>query len=386
MTSTTHYADLGPFSDLVAAAEQRSSADHEPISHGNGTHPAELTRRVLGFSAEDEAPTDVRVETQWERAGVAGAEISWSVGYGPRTHAFVVKPADADEPLPGIVALHSHDGFTYYGKEKVCDGPDGMPQALRTIRERGYGDRPFAEALALEGYVVLAPDVFCWGSRRFPFDSMPNRVREVAEALTPTAEQPEEVPEEIVRHNIASHHHEQILEKYCTVLGTTMAGVVAAEDRAAVAYLISREDVREGPVGCVGMSGGGARAALLHATCDRIGAAVVVAMMTTYAGLLDHNIASHTWMLFPAGWARHGDWPDLAAARAPVPLMVQYAMDDGLFTPAGMKDAHQRLTERYTDAGAADAYEGQFYDGPHRFDVEMQDAAFAWLSRMLSHA
>ena len=82
-------------------------------------------------------------------------------------------------------------------------------------------------------------------------------------------------------------------------------------------------------VGCIGLSGGGNRAALLTATHDRIAATVIIGLMTTYEGLLDHNL-SHTWMLFPFGWARYGDWPDLAACRAPSPLLVQYDLEDNL--------------------------------------------------------
>jgi hypothetical protein len=41
---------------------------------------------------------------------------------------------------------------------------------------------------------------------------------------------------------------------------------------------------------------------------------VSVGLMSMYEGLLDHNL-SPTWMFFPFGWARYGDWPDLAAYR-----------------------------------------------------------------------
>ena len=127
-------------------------------------------------------------------------------------------------------------------------------------------------------------------------------------------------------------------------------------------------------------------AALLQATCDRIAAAVVVGMMSTYDELLDHNVAGHSWMFFPAGWSRHGDWPDLAACRAPSPLLVQYDLDDELFTPSGMRAAHKRIAAHYQASGDVDAYVGQFYDGPHKFDVEMQEAAFVWLRRQLETA
>nr|MDT0664725.1 hypothetical protein [Micromonospora sp. DSM 115978] len=96
-------------------------------------------------------------------------------------------------------------------------------------------------------------------------------------------------------------------------------------------------------------------------------------------GLLDQHIADHTWMFFPAGWARHGDWPDLAACRAPSPLLVQYNRSDQLFSQAGMGAAHQRLTALYRNSGQPAAYTGQFFDGPHRFDRVMQAAAVDWL-------
>jgi dienelactone hydrolase len=157
-----------------------------------------------------------------------------------------------------------------------------------------------------------------------------------------------------------------------------MAGVVAFEDRVALNYLLSRADVDAGHIGCIGLSGGGNRAALLTATHDSIQATVIIGLMTTYPSLLDHNM-SHTWMLFPFGWSRHGDWPDIAASRAPLPLLVQYDLDDDLFTKDGMRDAHTRLQNHYASVGKPAVYTGQFYPGPHKFDLEMQAVAFDWL-------
>jgi len=149
-------------------------------------------------------------------------------------------------------------------------------------------------------------------------------------------------------------------------------------------YLRSRPDVLADCVGCVGLSGGGNRAALLQATYDDLQAAVIVGLMGTYASLLDHNVADHTWMFFPSDWAQSGDWPDLAACRAPSPLLVQYDSDDSLFTMGGMKDADRHLQALYAKVGAPDAYRGEFYPGPHKFDLEMQASAFSWLKRKLA--
>jgi dienelactone hydrolase len=185
-------------------------------------------------------------------------------------------------------------------------------------------------------------------------------------------------------YNRLAARHEHVIAKYCALLGTSLAGTVAYEDRIAAAYLASRSEVRPGALGCVGLSGGGCRAALLQATSERVGGAVIAGMMTTHHALLDHHVANHTWMFFPPNLAARGDWPDLAACRAPSPLMVQYLLDDALFPVAGMRTAHRLLAERYERANAADAYVGEFYPGPHRFDVQMQLSASNRLTRWLS--
>ena len=121
----------------------------------------------------------------------------------------------------------------------------------------------------------------------------------------------------------------------------------------------------------------------LRATSDQLGACVIVGMMSTYDELIDQCVAPHTWMLFPAGWSRRGDWPDLAASAAPAPLLVQYLLDDAQFTVAGMRGADARMAAHYRSAGSAEAYRGEFYPGPHRFDAPMQESAFSWLKTHL---
>jgi hypothetical protein len=106
-----------------------------------------------------------------------------------------------------------------------------------------------------------------------------------------------------VAYNRAALGHEHLVAKYCTLLGTSLAGVVAYEDRTAVRYLRSRRDVVAEPVACLGLSGGGCRAALLHATCEDVAGAVIVGMMTTHPALLDRLVEPHLDVL-PAGIGR----------------------------------------------------------------------------------
>ncbi|MCK2221866.1 dienelactone hydrolase family protein [Actinomadura sp. ATCC 31491] len=325
--------------------------------------PTPALRRAVreAIGVLDLRAADVHVERAWTDGDLAGEELSWDVGFGPRTHAFLLRPRAATGPLPGVVALHCHASMKWAGKEKIADAPEGPTPEVARLRAAIYGGRAFANALARRGFVVLAHDVFAWGSRRLPLDLPPGEESEAD------------------RYDAAARAHEHVLAKHCAVLGTSFAGVVAAEDLAAAAYLRSRPDVAR--VGCAGLSGGGLRAALLGAFDERVDAVVVAAMATSYRDLLDGHVARHTWMFYPPGLPRLADYPDLVAARAPAPLMVQYATRDELFPAAGMRRAHETIAARYRDA--PEAYEAVFADVPHSFDVPMQERAFDWLARHL---
>ncbi len=318
---------------------------------------------------------------------MAGEEVSWSVGYGPRTRAWLFRPAGVQDALPGVMALHDHSGFKFYGKEKIADGPHEADGLVVELRQRHYGGRAFANELARAGFAVLVPDTFLWGSRRFALEEMvPQQTPSpesdwVAQAMDGANAGSSGGAEDIRAYNRAAAAHEHIVAKYCTLLGTSLAGVVAYEDRVALQYLKAQAGVIGDRISCIGLSGGGCRAALLQATSPDISAAVVVGMMSTYDQLLDSHVACHTWMLFPPGLMGLGDWPDLAACRAPSPLLVQYCRDDELFSRAGMIEAHDRISATYSSAGAPENYMGEFYEGGHQFDLAMQEAAFARLAQ-----
>ena len=377
-----NYRHLGVYSDWVDAAQRQQALFPDALP---GPATQARVREVLGFCGADEIPLDLRIEQTWQDGDLLGEELSWSVGFGPRTHAYVIKPAQANGPLPGIVALHDHSDYKFYGKEKIADGPQGVAPGLKTLRDLEYGGRSYVSALAREGFVVLVHDCFLWGSRKFPLETMIAAVGEPVGEPTKSSDAPsssDDVPAEIERYNAVAAVHEHRAAKYCAVLGSSLAGVVSFEDRVAANVLLSRPDVIASQVGCIGLSGGGNRAALLNATHERIAATVIIGLMTTYEGLLDHNM-SHTWMLFPFGWSRYGDWPDLAACRAPRPLLVHYDLDDDLFTPEGMCAADAKLAAHYARVGQPGNYLGQFYPGPHKFDLGMQRDAFAWLVQRL---
>ena len=259
---------LGVYGDWVDEAARRG--DLWPAAR-DGQALRRAVRTMLAFG-DDPGRADVawlgaQVERTWVADGLRGQEVSWSVGYGPRTRAWVLRP-DTDEVLPGVVALHCHGRVKRYGKEKLSDGPGGPAFGVPAVRDDLYDGRAYADDLARLGFVVLVHDVFLWGSRRFDPATMGAALRREA-VPAETAE----TAETLARYEDLAAEHEHLVAKYCTVLGTSLAAVVSHEDRLATAYLAGRPDVRADRIGCVGLSGGGARAAFLLATSEHIRAA-----------------------------------------------------------------------------------------------------------------
>lgn len=374
-----NYTHLDIYSNIIAEAHRQQTL-FPPAAPGPETQ--QIFRDLLGFAGGIEQAIDPRVERSWEKDGLLGEEISWSVGYGPRTLAWFFRPANASRPLPCVLALHDHGGFKYFGKEKIAEGPDPIAPILAEFQDAAYGGRAWVNALAKKGFAVLVHDTFLWGSRKFPLETMQKSV-----ALGIPGQEEFMASHggmsEAAWYNFWAGQHEHIVSKYCNLLGTSMAGVVSHEDRIALNYLRSRPEVDPCQSACMGLSGGGNRAVLLSATVPDLKAAAVIGLMSTYAGLLDHNVATHTWMFFPFGLARIADWPDMAACRAPAPLLVQYDNEDLLFTLQGMQSAHEKIAAIYQNTDSPQNYSGQFYPGPHKFDHEMQEAAFDWLARWL---
>lgn len=303
----THLGSFAAFVDMAKAQKPLF-----PVAP-----PGESTRRsaweVFEFTAHGEQPGDARVERSWRADGVDGEEVSWSVGYGPRTYAWILKPAQAQGPLPGVLALHDHGHYKLSRKEKIADGPDEPVPGLEAFRQLYYGGRAYADQLAREGFVVLAHDAFLWGSHKFPLDEMTDMERGLAKAVE-AGLGPEVSSAAADFYNGAAYSHEHVIAKYCALLGTNITAVVAYEDRAALNYLRARSDVVADQVACIGLSGGGLRAAVLRATSDHLRGCAIVGMMSTYDELINSCVAPHTWMLSPP-----------AGAAVAIGLILQHA-------------------------------------------------------------
>jgi dienelactone hydrolase len=297
--------------------------------------------------------------------------------------AWVLVPSRRSGRVPGVVALHCHGGEYVFAHEKILSRAD-EPAHIAAYRERLYG-RPYAEALARRGHVVLAIDAFYFGLRRLRVEDLETKTApgDVRGALEQLRTLPEGTLEWARAVNGLCRQYEHLTAKTIFAAGATWPGILTWDDARSVDYLSSRPEVDASRIGCVGLSLGGIRAARLAGFDPRVKASVVVGWMPEFQKLLPNHIKSHTWMAYLPGLAASLDLPDVAALTAPGALLVQQCARDSLYPTAAMRSANEKLERIYAKAGIPERFRGVFHDEPHSFTPAMQDEAFAWLERWL---
>ncbi len=306
---TRHYEHLGIFSDLVDEARRQGPLYPSPLP---GPQTQALVREALGFCCGPETPTGRPGGTALGARSLAGEELSWSRATGrARTRISSSRPRPQG-PLPALVALHDHGGFKYCGKEKIADGSLIAAHCRTCWRATGSsttaaGPTPTPWHARVSSFWCLTPS--CGAAGAFPGDharGSAQRSGRIAGRLATTR-----------LGSAAGRSPNTTRRRACT--NTRYPNTATPWAPAWPAWSVMRTASRSttsdrGPM-CAAR-GWAAWAFPAAATARRCStrpmmaslAAVIVGLMSTYEGLLDHNM-SHTWMLFPFGWARHGDWP-----------------------------------------------------------------------------
>jgi dienelactone hydrolase len=353
---------------VVRSAEPYVGADSDGTALG----------RVLGLRRLADHPTVIE-EGRKRLDGLLIRRLRYSVGYGPDTIAWLLRPAGVRRSLPGVLGMHCHGGIRSVGAEQLVDlGADSSPRAV-WLRDTYYSGRAPANELARQGYAVLVHDTFSWGSRRFDLSRPTPRLAALLEAQSALWRKQGIQPTEEERFDVASGLHEDTLAKAAGALGQTFAGAVLSDDLVALSVLAGERGTDPERLGTFGFSGGGGRSLLLAALEHRVAACVVSCMMATFPSLVPGELDTHSWLLHVPGLWCLMDWPELTSlGRAR--FLVQYRIDDELFPGAGMEAAHDQLLRLHA---CTTRYRGSFTRGAHAFDAAMQDEAWAFLVAVL---
>ncbi len=330
-----------------------------------------IMHRALGYNPPIVDPRP-EVVSRVDLGEVVREKILFSTTPEFRVPAYVHVPKNRRGRLPAIVDLHSHGGMFIFGKEKVIDFGVNHP-AMVEYQKENYAGRPTATEFARRGYVVITIDAFPFGERRLMMD----------EDLKYGWERSKYTLKDVRALNAKCREKESAIVKSLTYAGATWPGVVAWDDMRTVDYLVTRPEVDPARIGCCGVSMGGWRSLMLSGLDDRISAGCVAGFMSTVRPMIRRHMETHSFVHFIPGLHEYLDLPDVVALRAPKPLMVLQCKLDGLFPLDGMEAAVRKISAVYAKAGAPDAFVGKFYDVPHRFDVPMQEDAFAWFDKHL---
>jgi dienelactone hydrolase len=313
--------DLGAGTDGVEQLEAWRSRVRTRLSALLGPSPTPVPLRIE-ISASISPPT---AGGRYERVRCVWDSDEWM-----SVPAELLVPVDRTEPGPAVLAIHGHGP----GRTHICQPPSEGPG--------GY-----AHDLAERGYVVLAPDLRCFGERadwnppdHYACDT--NLVHAVMAGESPLAAN---------------------LWDLARGLDVLADHPLVDPDRLAV----------------VGFSYGATCALFLAALDDRVAAAVV-------SGYLSSVAASHRvpWNMCGSqvlpGMLGHLEHLDVAALVAPRPLLIQSGREDDIFPLPAALDTVAQLQRVFAGLDAADHLRHNVWEGGHEWHGP---PAYAFLEELL---
>lgn len=109
--------------------------------------------------------------------GIRIEELTWQLPHGPPTRAVLLRPTtfcEGDQPLPAVLALHCHGGDKHFGVEKITITDRPQHSLMEAHQRVFYEGKAWANECARRGFVVLAHDVFPFGSRKVGRAAVPS--------------------------------------------------------------------------------------------------------------------------------------------------------------------------------------------------------------------
>lgn len=312
-------------------------------------HEAALAsaRRLMLLPGDDGGAFATEVIAEQDRGGLVAQSLALRGALGDRVSALYLRPK-GDGPHPAVLLLHDHGARFDIGKEKLIR-PLVASAAADAWVQRYYGGAFVGDTLVQAGFAVLAIDALGWGER-----SRPGFARDDQQAL--------------VNHLLQ--------------LGHSWAGLIASDDLRSHRWLRERPEVDARRVAVLGFSMGAFRAWQLAAVAPEVSACVAAHWMCTREGLLragEHTLQGQSaFSMAHPGLAAELDHPDVAALIAPRPLLLFGSPDDRLFPWDATQAAWHRLEPAWS---GGKRFGTQATRGGHRFDLDQQRLACAWLSR-----
>ncbi len=295
---------------------------------GEFPEPADLKPHLL--SKEE---TDSYVREKWV---IQSEEDCW-------VPLYLLVPKGFHGKLPAILCAHGHGP---YGKDSVAGVHFNDPNRKAEIARLNYN---YAEQMAIAGFVTVAPDWRSFGERIAYYNPYPGR-------------------------DICNIHFIQHL-----ILGRTLLGSNVFDGMRVIDFLTTLEYVDPDRIGCMGLSFGGTMTTYLTLLDNRIKAGDIICYATTtehYAisrpNFCGSQLVPHLY--------KYADVPDVMAAIAPKPLLIESGASDTCFWIHSALKAHEVIKKAYGVAGVPDNLWIEVFPGEHSFSGKM---AFSFFKKYL---
>ncbi len=309
----------------LAATHERDPAPGDPAAISAWRDRCRARLGELLGPMPERVPLDLEVRDATDCGSYVRQSIVFDTEATMSVPAFLLVPHDRTRPGPAVLAQHGHGP----GKSEVCGLDD--PESRAAIAEH-HGD--YGHRLAEAGYVVLAPDLRCFGERadwnppdKYGCDV--NLVHALAADSNPLAQNLWDLARSL-----------DVLEEHPLVDPTR--------------------------IGMVGLSYGATMSLFLAAWDDRVVAAVVSGYFNTWQAC--HEVP---WNLCGSqvlpGMLAALSHVGLGALVAPRPLLVETGTDDPVFPERGAREAVRALATVYEALGRADHLEHDVFEGGHRW-------------------
>lgn len=310
----------------------------DPFPGAEGTEIKAWRDRCRGRLAEllgrfpEPVPLDLEVLESVECDGYRREKIVFDTEETMSVPAYLLIPYGRVEPGPAVLAQHGHGP----GKAQVC----GLE--FTETPNSDYGHQ-----LARRGYVVLAPDLRCFGERsdwnppdHYACDT--NLVHAVMDGWSP--------------------------------LSQNLWDLARALD-----VLETHPLVDASRIGMVGLSYGGTMTLFLAAWDERVAAAVVSGYFSSWEAShrMPWNMCGSQVLPGMLGKLEH---LDVAALVAPRPLLVETGTEDLLFPVQVASAEVAKLRAVYDLYGADDRLAHDVFEGDHQWHGEV---AYPFLDRWL---
>ncbi|MFO0811150.1 MAG: alpha/beta hydrolase family protein [Gemmataceae bacterium] len=164
-------------------------------------------------------------------------------------------------------------------------------------------------------------------------------------------------------------------------VGMTLLGVQLYDNRRAIDYLLTRQEVDGEKLGITGTSGGGNQSMYAGALDERIKCVVPACSVGNYRAYL--HVACCVCEVLP-GALTFTEEGDVLGLVAPRPLMVISATKDSIqFSPAEAAKSLGRAKQIYGLMGEPDRVRHVVIEGDHGYSQPMREAMYGWMTRWL---